>query len=359
MYKRLALAALLALVLLVGAIPAQAAQTVADPITQIDTYFGTMVENDMFSGSVLIAREGEVLLNKGYGMAIREWEIPNAPDTKFYIGELTMQFTAMGVVKLQEQGLLTFQDPVCMYIEECPDAWSAITIEHLLTLASGIPEFTKLPDYDETSTQMSRPLEIVQRLLDEPLAFSPGDSWTYGSSSYLVLGSIIAEVSGQTYQAFLRENFFEPLGMANTGYDATGTQILTHRAEGYASPTRRTDYIHNSAAFSAAGLYSTVEDLYQWEQALFGGQVVSQESWDTIMAALVAVPGSTEYEYGFGLFSWLTKGLSGISHGNIWHGFSSQMSYFPDDRVTIVILSNREDATPFSLALCANILFGQ
>jgi CubicO group peptidase (beta-lactamase class C family) len=331
--------ALCLLLFLITGRPSYAAQS-EDPIARIENYLITAVENDTFSGSVLIAREGEILLSEGYGLAIREWNIPNTPDTKFRIGGVTKQFTAMAILVLQERGSLTVQDLICDYLEECPEAWQDITFHHLLTYTSGIPDISSSP---ESMMLRISPERLIGQFIEEPLDFQPGERMGFSNRNYELLGYLIEQISGDSYRRFLRENLFDPLGMADTDYEDS-LSVVEHLAEGYVSATRRADYIDMSNAYAANGLYSTVEDLYRWEQALFGGQVVSQATWDAMLAAAVPIP-EPEYPYDFGyglLIGTTSNGHPVIRHGGGIKGFSSTLTHLTDANMTLVVLSNFE-----------------
>jgi CubicO group peptidase (beta-lactamase class C family) len=185
--------------------------------SKIDKLLDSLTESDDFTGAVLVARNGEILLSKGYGPADQDKNLPNTPHTKFRLGSITKQFTAMAVLILQAQGKLNVQDPACLYISECPAAWKDITIHHLLTHTSGITNFTNFPDYQATKATPSSPEQTIARFKDKPLDFSPGERWSYSNSGYIVLGYIIEDVSGLSYEAFLQQNIFEPLQMKDTG----------------------------------------------------------------------------------------------------------------------------------------------
>ncbi len=338
--KKIAVLAL-AFLLVVSIVPAQA-QVDPDRLERIEAFLDTIGNNGNFNGAVLISQNGEVLVSRAYGLANVEWDIPNTVQTKFRIASLTKQFTAMAILLLQERGSLTVQDPVCQYFEECPEAWQDITIHHLLTHTSGIPEHVNPQTLRETGTSSIRPSEIIDLFKDRPLDFPPGETWQYSNSGYIVLGYIIDEVSGVPYQRFLRENFFEPLGMDDTGYEGSANNIIEHRAYGYTSLRRLADYINMSFPYAAGGLYSTVEDLNVWTHALHNGEVVSQESWDAMLEAAVPIEGEERYGYGLWIGRFPKDRLS-IGHGGGLPGFTSMMHHWPDDDVTIVIMSNLED----------------
>src|SRR5689334_1725000 len=205
-----------ALVLLTLTISDARAQQLA---SRVDEYMNAAVRQGKFSGSVLIAHEGKVLVSKGYGMASFELDVANTPRMKFRIGSLSKQFTAMAAMILQERGKLKVQDSVCLYVPQCPATWNDVTIHHLLTHTSGIPELLSLPDFQKTMTLPSPVAQTVERFKDQPLDFKPGEKFKYSNSGYVLLGYLIERVTGQTYEDFLKENIFEPLKMLSTGSD--------------------------------------------------------------------------------------------------------------------------------------------
>ena len=233
------------------------------------------VKRDHFSGSILIARDGKVLFSQGYGMANLEHDVPNTPQTKFRLGSITKQFTAMAIMILQERGKLNVQDKVKKYLPDAPKAWDEITIHHLLTHTSGIPNYTAFPEFLKTLPVRVTLKELIAKFKDKPLDFKPGEKFRYSNSGYVVLGQIIETASGQNYPTFMKEAIFDPLEMNDTGYD-NATAIIKHRASGY---TRRLgivltncDYVDMSIPHAAGALYSTVEDLLKWDQALSARQ---------------------------------------------------------------------------------------
>ncbi len=335
-------AALFALALLVAvSCAAQTAAPAPEWVAQVDDYLSGLVKQNRFSGAVLVARDGRVLLEKGYGFANAELEVPNTPQTKFRLGSITKQFTAASVLLLQEQGKLNVQDPVCKYVENCPAAWQPITIHHLLTHTSGIPSFTGFPDYLKTMALPTTVSETIARFRDKPLEFKPGERFSYSNSGYVLLSHIVEKVSGQTYADFMREHIFAPLGMKNTGADVT-SQILKNRASGYrAGPDGLTNapYLDMSIPQGAGALYSTVEDLYIWGQALFGGKLLAQKSLDAMLTVV-----KDYYAYGIGVDTQFK--LPRIGHSGGINGFNTYMAWFPAERATFVVLSNIENGTP-------------
>src|SRR5690349_24034858 len=216
-----------------------------------------------FMGSVLVAQDGKVLLDKGYGFANLEWQVPNTPTTKFRLGSITKQFTAASILLLEERGKLKVEDPVKKYMPDAPAAWDKITIFHVLTHTSGIPSFTGFPDYESTEAIPTTPEKLVARFRDKPLEFEPGTKWNYSNSGYVLLGYLLEKISGQKYSDFVQQNIFTPLGMKDSGYDSSST-VIARRAAGYTqgkSGPVNAGFVHMSIPFSAGALYSTTENL--------------------------------------------------------------------------------------------------
>src|SRR4051812_45443618 len=189
------------------------------------------VSTKTFMGTVLVARGNDVLLSRGYGSANLEWNVSNTPTTKFRLGSLTKQFTAASILLLEERGKLSVNDPVKKYLPDAPAAWDAITIHNLLTHTSGIPDFTRLPDFNSIAVKTT-PEQLIARFRDKPLDFAAGEKFSYSNSGYIVLGYIIEKVGGIPYAQFVQDNIFTPLQMEDSGYDFA-EKIVTRRASGY------------------------------------------------------------------------------------------------------------------------------
>jgi CubicO group peptidase (beta-lactamase class C family) len=304
---------------------------------EVDGLLESYVDSGQFSGSVLIAREGEVLVSKGYGLADREGGIPNTPQTKFRLGSVTKMFTAAAVLLLQEQGRLNVRDAVCDYLADCPPAWQAVTIHHLLTHTSGIPDLTNFPEYPSWRATPSPPLETLSRFSGRPLDFPTGTQWRYSNSGYIVLGLVIEQAAEQSYEAFLEENIFIPLNMTNTGYDHNSNGL----AVGYVRDGEA-DFIDMSIPFAAGGLFSTVEDLYLWDQALFSGTLLTEDSLAEMFSEHAAIPDPEGAAYGYGWIIGQKNGRRVFDHRGAIEGFVSLIAHYPDEDVLIVILSNQQ-----------------
>jgi CubicO group peptidase (beta-lactamase class C family) len=294
-----------------------------EPVSRMEQVIQSYVDGKKFMGTVLVAQNGKILLDKGYGSANLEWNIPDSPSTKFRIGSMTKQFTAAAILLLEERGKLKTDDLIKKYMPDAPAAWDKITIFNLLTHTSGIPSFTSFPDYRSTEVTPTTPEKLVERFRDKPLDFQPGEKWDYSNSGYVLLGYLLEKISGQTYKEFIQENIFKPLGMNDSGYDSNSA-IIPHRASGY-TPTPNgpvnAGYIDMTIPFSAGALYSTTDDLLRWEQGLFGGKVLSAASLKKM-----TTPFKNDYAFGLGVRS--DKGHTVIEHGGGIEGFNTQMSYF-------------------------------
>src|SRR5262245_11481458 len=325
------------------AIVSALAQESAPIASKLDEYLSAAAKQG-FTGSALVARDGKVIFGKGYGMANIEWDIPNTPQTKFRLGSITKQFTAASILLLQERGKLGVQDHVCKYITECPKAWEPITIHHLLTHTSGIPSYTDVKSPEEfrklSLTQVT-PAGFVDSFKGKPLEFPVGEKMKYNNSGYFILGHIIEKVSGKSYEAFLQENIFTPLKMANTGYD-THDRILKNRATGYSKKNNaivNSDYLDMTVPYAAGSLYSTTEDLFAWNEALFSDKLLSARSREAMMTA-----DKNNYAYGLGVNQQHNRKL--VGHGGGINGFSTYLARFPEEKVTVVVLRNADHGAP-------------
>ena len=314
-------------------------------VARMDQIVQSYVANHTFMGTVLVARGSQVLFNKGYGSANLEWDVPNTPNTKFRLGSVTKQFTAAAILLLEERGKLSVSDPVKKYMPDAPAAWDKITISNLLTHTSGIPNFTSFPDYAKLEPFAATPEQLVARFRDKPLDFAPGSSWNYSNSGFVLLSYLVEKISGSTYEAFVRENIFGPLGMKDSGYDSNSAVIL-HRAAGYVNSNNTFEnagFVHMSTPHGAGALYSTTEDLLKWERGLFGGKLLKASSLEKMTTPFKS-------DYAFGLQVSVVDGHKVIQHGGGIEGFNTHLAYYPDDTLTVVVLGNVNGAAPGAIA---------
>lgn len=326
---------------------------------KFDEYMNAAVQTS-FTGTVLVSRDGTVLFAKGYGQANEEFAIPNARDTKFRLGSLTKQFTAASILLLQERGKLSVRDPICKFVTGCPKAWEPITVHHLLTHTSGIPSYTdvkSLEEYRQLSLMTVTPAGFVETFKSEPLEFAAGERFKYDNSGYFLLGYLIETISGQSYETFLKENIFGPLEMVNSGYD-THDRILKNRATGYSNRNGariNSDYLDMTVPYAAGSLYSTVEDLFTWTEALFSDKLLTAKSREAMLTIELG-----NYAYGVAVSRMHNRRV--VSHAGGINGFNTELARFPEDRVTIVVLRNADYGMPATARIAqslAAIVFGE
>jgi CubicO group peptidase (beta-lactamase class C family) len=336
---------LLGIVMMLGA-----GSIAAQPHTeQIDLLIDNYREFGQFNGTALVAEDGEVILSKGYGLANMEWEIPNTPDTKFRIGSITKQFTAMLILQLVEEGALDLTATIRTYLPDYPTVHGDdVTIHHLLTHTSGIPSYTSFPGFFQNdSRDPAEPKEFIKLFADSSLDFEPGSNWSYNNSAYFLLGVLIEEVSGESYETNLKKRILGPLGMHDTGYDLS-KPLIRKRAAGYEKEKGEyvnASYLDMTLPYAAGSMYSTVTDLYTWDQALYAGRLLSEGSMELFFREHVRVPRSNEYyAYGWGV-GYQRVGESEdsvytIRHGGGINGFNTLIVRVPSDRSLIVLFNN-------------------
>ena len=327
-----------------------------DPAQVADDYLRQESNAGRFTGSVLIARSNQIVLIKGYGFANRELNVPNTPATRFRLGSITKQFTALCILHLQDQGKLNIDDPVSRFVPDCPTNWSGITIRHLLSHTSGISNFTGFPDYRATMMLKSPVEKTIQRFESTPLEFKPGERFAYSNSGYILLGYILERVAGTNYEQYVTDTIFKPLGMEQSGYDHFET-ILPERAAGYSrsgSNWINAPYIDMSIPHAAGALYSSAEDFFRWYQCWRERKILSAASWKAM-----TTPG--QGNYGFGIF--VSEHFAGtprkvLEHGGGINGFATSMKWFPDTDVFVAVFANLDSARPGLIAeTLAKILF--
>ena len=284
------------------------------------------VDAQMFMGSVLVAKDGKTIFSKSYGMADLEWSVPNSPTTRFNIASMTKQFTAASILLLEDRGKLKTDDLVKKYLTDAPAAWDKITIYHLLTHTSGIPG-------DAAKYEPGTPDKLIFH--DKPLNFQPGERWAYTNLGYIVLGYLLERISGQSYEEFVQENIFKPLGMNDSGLTSFVT-IIPRRASGYwpgSNGIENADRPDARIGFSAGSLYSTTEDLLRWEEGLFGGKILSP-------ASVRKMTTPFKSDYACGLHVSRVSGRLLVEHDGNNIGFNADMAYYPEERIAVIVLAN-------------------
>lgn len=297
---------------------------------QIKNYMDNLAENNYFNGAVLVGNKTEILLNESYGWSSFQYKIPNVVTTKFRIGSLTKAFTAMAILKLHEQGRLNIDETILKIFPEYP-CWEAITIHHLLSNRSGIPNFTSFPDYWVKTMRLPNDIyKILDSIKDLPLEFGPGEDMSYSNSGYLLLTAIIEKVSGVSYAKYLQESILDPLDLKNTGVD-NGRTIVESLATGHTvwEKAIHTDFIDMSFPQGAYGMYSTIEDLYNWVQTLKKSGLVNQDLQSRMFTGDI---------YGYGWFVNKLQNL--VNHFGDVNGFVSNIVHYFKHDITVIVLSN-------------------
>lgn len=306
----------------------------------IEKYIDASLKVNHFSGSILIAKGDRCLLKKGYGLANYELGVRCVPSTKYRINSMTKQFTAMAIMQLYNKGLLQLEDSVKKYIPGYPHGQN-ITIHHLLTHTSGIPDFPRLPEYAKKKMFPSVIEKTIGMFKNKPLEFKPGKAFKYSSSGYILLSYIIEKISKNTYLEFLHKNIFQPLNMLNTCYD-NQRAIIENRAAGYTlgenTILANVPYFDRSISSGAGGLLSTVEDMYYWDRALYTEKLVCKSTMNKIFT-----PYINNYGYGWSIEEVFN--CRRINHSGRGYGFCGNISRYVDLDICIVVLSNYDYAS--------------
>ncbi|MBX3388554.1 MAG: beta-lactamase family protein [Phycisphaeraceae bacterium] len=299
--------------------------------------------------SVAVARNGEIIFAKAYGLADVELDVPATPDSLFRIGSVTKQFSAAAIMRLVEQGKVSLDAEIQTYLPDFPKKDHPVTIREILTHTSGIWSYTSDGKWMSRDASLElTPTELIATFAEKPLDFEPGTKWHYSNSAYYLLGPIIEKVSGKPYAAFLQDEFFTPLGLKHTRYESN-SDIIKNRAQGYSLQQGKltNDRAIGADVPGAAGsLLSTASDLCRWEMALASGKVVSPESYKQMTTPAV-LTGGKQTDYGFGLQIDEWEDRRRISHGGGIFGFNSMLLTLPaDDKhaddLTVAVLVNND-----------------
>jgi len=300
----------------------------------VDRYLKPLLDEDLISGSILIARKGKIELSKGYGLANREHNVPCTAETVYRLASVTKTFTAAAVMILQDRGLLKVDDPLSKYIPDYPGG-DRITLHHLLNHTAGVINYSALHDHYRVWAMDHTLDQVIDRFKNEPLRFEPGERFEYSNSGYVLLARVIEIASGQSFGDFLKANIFKPLGMTSSGVDSH-TKVIPHRATGHYNMGEeiiQAPYLYMEYTSGAGALYSTVEDMYRWDRGLMAGKLLSPEALEKMYT-----PGQGNYGYG-----WFVREEFGhrlIEHRGGINGFLTMIQRFIDDDVVVITLFN-------------------
>ncbi|HSS21046.1 MAG TPA: serine hydrolase domain-containing protein [Pyrinomonadaceae bacterium] len=310
----------------------------SDLKSRVDAIVSPYLSSSSFSGDVLVARNGKVLFDSGYGLADHERGTPVSPRTRFYIASISKSFTAAAILLLQERGKLKVSDPLNRFVPDFPNG-DRITVHHLLTHTSGVPDYVRFPNFTDISQRPYSTNEVVALFRDKPLVFQPGERSVYSNSNYVLLAQIVEKVSGASFADFLRTNFFKPLKLNSTGQERASTRSIPGIATGYVPvglhEVEKARYFDHSISTGAGSLYSTPQDVNRWIRALFAGKVLKLSSVEQMYKP---------HPDGTAGYSWTLRKLwdRDVIIENGWDGvgFAGTLMYVPKDDLTVVVLVN-------------------
>jgi CubicO group peptidase (beta-lactamase class C family) len=343
---------IIGLVLAVLGANAAAAQAQSAETRDMDELVASYAAADQFMGSVFVSEGNKVLLNKAYGYANLEWKVANTPQTRIRICSITKQFTAVATLLLEQRGRLKTSDPVKKYVPGVPSSWDSITIHHLLTHTSGIADPQNLADFDPYA--LAKPADSLLKATPEgiklmPLLFKAGERFEYSNSNYSLLGYIIEKVSGTPYETFVADNLFKPLGMSESGFDSWQT-IIPNRAYGYGlqpDGLRNAHFIDMSNTRATGNIYSTAADMDRWQQGLHAGRVLNR-------AMLKKLTKPDKDGSAYGMFVQQPSRGTVYLHAGGMDGFDTIIGYWPQRKISVVVLANRNaPAGPIAAGLSA------
>ena len=332
-------------------LPPRPAVVVVQDLPQLTEQLERWGGSGAFTGGVLVAKGDKILFRQVYGFADRSKGQPLALDSRFRLASVSKQFTAAAILRLQDEGKLSVDDPLCRWVDDCPAAWAPIRLHHLLSHTSGVPDLMARPGWGLRRVTPATPDELTADSSEYGLQFEPGTKIRYNNAAYNLLGHVVQQASGLPLGDYLRDAFFAPLGMADTGVEDDRSDVVMGYANLGGPPSPQPD--HNvSIIFAAGALYSTLDDLLVWNRALHGGGLLSAESYAQMIAdhAPEDTPderGRPRRDWGYGLFSnslgrqvrpdFLDRQ---IYHTGSWSGFRNLVTHQPDADVTVIVLSN-------------------
>ena len=329
-----------------SALPCAAQQAIN---TRVDEYVNSEMQKQRIPGlSLAVIKDGQVIMAKGYGLANVELQVAVRPETIFQSGSMGKQFTATAVMMLVEEGKLSLGDSITKYFTDAPAIWQNITVRHLLTHTAGTTDYPSDFDFRRDYTEA----ELLKRAEAIPLAFPPGEKWSYSNLGYVMLGILIHKVSGKFYGDFLQERVFKPLGMT-TARIISEADIVPNRAAGYRlvkGELKNQNWVSPSLNTTADGaLYFTVYDMAKWDAALYTEKLLRRSSLEQMWTPVKLKSGKTE-DYGFGWGIGEVRGHHIIEHGGAWQGFKSHIARYVDDKLTVVVFANLAQANPTRIA---------
>lgn len=345
--KKLVLMTLLSALVFTGAISAR------NKTAQIDKLIKSYFDTERFMGTVLVAENGKVLYKKGFGDANIEWKIPNGPNGAFRIASITKTFTAVLTMQLVQEGKLSLESKISDFLPYYrKDIGENITVGQLLTHSSGIPNYLQLPGFrpDQIRQPMTNVEEFIKKFCSHDLEFTPGSKFSYNNSGYAILGAILEKVTGVTFEEALKKRILEPAGMNNTGLDRPEL-LLQNRVNGYVrnldGSFQPAPYWDLTSAYTAGQIYSTVDDMLKYHEALMGEKLLKNEYKKLMLTKYYPAFGG-HYGYGWMLTDLETRNstqpLLINSHEGGLPGFNLYFARIPEKNQVAIILNNTSDA---------------
>ncbi|NIM91121.1 MAG: serine hydrolase [Candidatus Aminicenantes bacterium] len=317
-------------------------------IKKIDEIVQAEAKYDLFSGTVLVAKEARILYAKGIGEANKEYRISNILETRFNVGSIEKCFVATLILQLCQRGKLALDDPLNQYFPGCPYATAnQIQIKHLLNHTAGLGDYRRHEDYKALSDTAQDIPEVLPLVFQQEPEFEPGKEWKYSNTGYFLLKAIIEKITGKNFKQVLEQKILNPLGMDDTVLFCKG-DLLAQRASGYLYSDDGKHFIRATgepAPYAGGGLYSTVMDLLAFDQALYSEELLTEES-----KKIMFTPVKPSRYYGYG---WIVVPFGGgraIYHGGSSDGFNAELRRYPEKRYTIILLSNYHGGSAFELA---------
>ena len=328
-------------VLLAAPLVHAAPELAEDVAARIDQVLSATYKADAPGATVIVVKDGKTLLRKAYGLADVERKLPLAADTPMRLGSITKQFTSTAILMLVDEGRIRLDDDITVYLPDYPTQGKKITIEHLLTHTSGIVSYTGKPGYALAMQKDLTVQQMVDSFKNDPLDFAPGSRYKYNNSGYFLLGAIIEKVSGKTYDKFVEERIFVPLGMTRSAYEGH-ERDKTPRAQGYTRAPegfQPSKPISMTQPYAAGSLVSTVDDLARWDAAVSSGKLLQAGSWQRAFTPYTLSTGSST-GYGYGWETGTLRGAQMIGHGGGIPGFNSFALRLPAEKLYVAVLSN-------------------
>jgi CubicO group peptidase (beta-lactamase class C family) len=321
------------------------------PSRTIDALFGDYDQPGVPGASLAVIKDGKVIYNQAYGLADVENNVPASTSTNYRLASVTKQFAATAILKLVDQGKLSLDSRLTDVLAGALPYARDVRIRHLLNHTSGLVDYEDfVPDTQTVQVLDADVLRLLSKI--DTMYFPAGRKYRYSNSGYALLALVVESVSGQPFAAFLKQNIFEPLGMNHTVAFQNGISTVDNRAFGYSRRDKgfvRTDQSNTSAVLGDGGIYSSIEDLFKWDQELYANQIISSS-----LRRESFTPGTlndgTHTKYGFGWNIEPYKNIPSVNHTGSTRGFRNAILRFPDQRLTIMILTNRNEGEPIEIA---------